>query len=224
MPTSPRLRDLAALVVLCVLGAPAEAAPRRPCELLKDAKGDAGLNGGEGGIGGPVPGTDDGSLDIISADLAADATRLTVVIRVAGLRSGASPLQGESWSFHFASPESAFFLSADRTHAGTSFTLFRYTTDYSGDTSQSFLFERIGEVTGLLDTDASEIRMTAPLSMFKPHDTITTGTTLHKLLVISWLKNEPIEGWSNASEGDETGGGGKASYRVGTKNCVRVGS
>ena len=219
-----RIAAVLALSLVGVVTMPVSAAPRRPCQLLKDETGDAGLLGGDGGIGGPLPGTYDASLDIVSADIAADASRLTVVIRVAGLTPPPTPQPyGVAWSFHFATPESAFFLRADRTHAGESFTLHHYLTEYSGDTSQSFLYDHVGPVAGVFDTAASEIRMTAPLSMFKPFDTVTTETTVSKLLVISWFKLEPIEEWSNSSEGDETGGGGNATYRVGAKNCVTPG-
>lgn len=221
---SRRVARLALVGLLVVTSAPHANAARR-CELLKDQKGDAGLNGGEGGIGPIVPGTEDESLDIVSADIATDARRLTVVIRVARLSPpSALQLYRERWSFHFATPETAFFLSADRTDAASSFTLNHYTTEYSGDTSRSYLFEYVGEVTGVVDLAASEIRMTAPLSMFKPYDAITTGVTLHKLLVITWLKHEPVEETGSfSSEADETGGGGRATYRAGDRNCVAVG-
>ncbi|HVE98635.1 MAG TPA: hypothetical protein VNA12_05590 [Mycobacteriales bacterium] len=220
---APRLLRLALVGVLVGgFAAPADAA--RNCELLRDEKGDSGVLGGEG-LGGPLPGTYEPMLDILSADLAADAKQLTVVIRVAELGpTPAVPLvDGGSWSFHFATPESAFFLAADRTHAGESFMLHHYLSEYSGDTSQSFIYEPVGEVTGVIDVASSEIRMTVPLAMFKPHDAVTMGTTLHKLLVISWYKHEPMEQWSSGGEADETGGGGKATYRVGTRNCVKVG-
>ncbi len=206
-----------AIVVSSPATAPATAAPGRSCQLVKDESGDAGL------FGGVV--THDASLDIVSADIAADAKNLTVVIRVAKLATQSPPLPyGGSWSFHFATPEAAFILDAGQRLDGDQFELNHYTSEYTGDTSTSFLYEPVGSVNGTFDTTANEIRMTAPLAMFAPFDRLNHGSVLSKLLVISWPEWGFGEDAIAGGQADEAGGGGRASYRVGESSCVRVGA
>lgn len=99
-----RLAPLAA--VLAVLGValagPAQAThkPKPVCNLLVDKQGDAGPLLG---AGGPLPSAvQDPSLDIVSADLVADKTRLVAVIRVAKLTDASqqNPL-GRLWTLRF---------------------------------------------------------------------------------------------------------------------------
>ncbi|HVE98636.1 MAG TPA: hypothetical protein VNA12_05595 [Mycobacteriales bacterium] len=217
----PRLLRLA-LIGLLVAGfaVPAEAAPR--CYLLKDAEGDAGVSGGDGGLGS-VPGTYDGSLDVVSADIATNRTQLTAVIRVAKLTMPENPLPyGGMFSFHWTTGEAAFFVEATRTYAGDRFHANVYTSPYSGDTSQSFLYDPLGPVSGVFDEARNEVRITAPLALFAPHDRIGPGTTLTKLLVITWF-SQALDEYPTSSQADEVGGGGRASYRAGDRTCVAVG-
>src|SRR5687768_3148932 len=75
----------------------ASAKPKAVCNLVSDAKADAGYNN--------VPGAD--GDDIVSADLASDATTLTGVVRLAGLSASdpQAPL-GRNYSVLFNGPGS----------------------------------------------------------------------------------------------------------------------
>ena len=226
MRSTTSARIIAALALAAGAAAPtleaADAAPPRSCEHVRDAAGDSGLLGGEGG-GGPVPGTYDASVDIVSADVATHRTHLTAVIRVEALTIPAQPTPyGAAWSMHFATPEAAFFLEAKRTLDGDRFHLSVYTTPYSGDTSQSYLYDPLGAVSGVIDGSRNEVRLTAPLSMFAPYDKITAGAPITKLLAISWITQAVMEYPGANTQADE--GSSTASYPAGARSCVKVGA
>lgn len=118
MPATRLIALAAALGVILAVPAQATNKPSRPrpkpaCNLIVDAAGDEALIA-------PLPSAaQDPSLDIISADIAADPTRLVGVIRVAKLTDSSqqSPL-GREWTLTFALNGKVLGLIANSSPAG----------------------------------------------------------------------------------------------------------
>lgn len=196
---------LAALVVLAAVAGtlPAYAAPKpkQQCQTVKDPKGDAF-------VGGTGTTTYDPSLDIVSADVNANAKMLTAVIRVADLteESQWAPL-GRTWTFAFTNGAQPISLSA-------------YKSPLGGETA--------GKGTVKFDYVKDEIRIHVPLTELGQakvvKGTILRGFNLTSNAVVglddAWNFGHAFQPLSGAVDRtDDT----KATFKVGTPSCVVVG-
>ncbi len=205
----------AVAVAVCTAGVATAAPSRVSCNLVRDAADDGGqLIGGPGVRLPPDP-----TLEILSADIAADSRQITAVIRVKQLviPDPQSPL-GTIHSLSFKSPESAFELRADASRvAGTQFQLWVYRSDYTGAETEAWVVSRLGDVTGALDVERNEIRIHAPLTLLAKEDQMAEGHVLSHLRVISFIEDLPGGGTSYDFARSTT------PYTIGTRSCVRVG-
>lgn len=217
---------LAVGVVLALAGPSALAAPGRACNLVTDPAGDGGL------WGHVPPGTPvyPESLDILSADVATDPTRLTVVIRVAQLRTveTGSP-SGIGFNFNITVDKNRFELAASR-HQGSDplFTL-SGRLEYVGDENNGAAsYGMLGLIDGVFDEDASEVRMTAPLKLFSPAAKISKGDRIDDLRLWSQFSvgyasdtdnRRPFGNTAHSADRAES----RATYAAGAPSCVKVG-
>ncbi|MCU1590746.1 MAG: hypothetical protein JWP11_2002 [Frankiales bacterium] len=165
----------AVAVLLCasaVAGGAATAAPKKPaappvCNLVEDAKADTFLLryqdtahdlSGQSAYGPAEP-----ALDIVSADVAADAKTITAVIRVDKLAKSASSAPGGlAFRVQFASASESdenMYLSA--TTDGTKDTFVAGTRAITANLST-----KLADATGVFDLAKNEIRISAPLATF----------------------------------------------------------
>lgn len=199
-----------AVIALLVAPAPAHAAkkkkkPKPPppiCFLVKDATGDAGIQGNAGGSH-----TYDASLDIVSMDIAVDATRLTGVIRVKDLtETSTTGTTGRTWSISMSNGTSTLGLAAYWSPLGE---------------------EQFNTKSGVFDTVKDEIRIHAKLADF-PNAEIKKGSVLRGFYVTSnvVVGFDPSlnAGYAFApfTSADATPAT-TASFPVGAASCVKVG-
>jgi hypothetical protein len=148
-----------ALLVTGGIGAVSSASAKtvKPvCNLVQDAKGDSGVS--------PVPGSD--GDDIVSADVASNATTITGVIRLAALTlpDPQAPL-GRSYSVLFTAPGSGDLLYvAARTYPqGTKYIYGYQAVDPNTTVNTNYT---LGDATGVVDTAKAEIRISVPVKSF----------------------------------------------------------
>lgn len=214
-------------ISLALISAPAIGAPSPPCNLVTDPEGDAAPPGvPDGGWpSGPAYPT---SLDIRSADIASDATRFTVVIRVGLLQSlePGSP-SGIGYRFHVTVNKQRFELEATRNPGSDDTFRMWGRLEYVGDeNSGAASYGFIGYIDGIFDEDASEIRMTAPLKYFTPK--VKRGAAFSDLRLWSYYEagyraptdnHRPSSSAGHSADRAET----TATYAAGSPSCVKVG-
>lgn len=223
-----RLRTslLAASIVLTGFAGTAQAAP--VCNLIKDDAGDMNDS--------PTPGTP--SVDVVGADIASTATKITAVVRVAKLSktdSGA-PL-GQAWFFQFVpkglpEPNDFLFLAAYSTPTGgDEFIVGRQAPHATGAINTSY---KIADATGVFDEAKSEVRITADIAAFgefaallKPGSSLGTLTSDARQLFGQRAVPSPVVGGVLVPTGgltftQDTAEGSKA-YVAGEASCLKVG-
>lgn len=232
-----RPASLAAFATVLALGSGATAAPRS-CRLVTDPKGD---DVGTGWNAPPVTDgvADDGDLDVLSADVATNATFVTAVIRTAKMRGPNSPDSplGRSWELWFLVAEQRYILHATAAPDGYDGIVYRLTFDDTSDRSRpgAYAGEGIGRARVTFDGKRAEVSITAPLSHFAEWTPITKDRTLRDLRVLTY-KHYGVGGGSYELTDDlgaYYGSGGlghsvdqafsKKTYRVGSPSCVAVG-
>lgn len=211
-----KTRALVALSAVAVAGlgaGAANAAVKKPtvkpvCMLIKDSAGDAkGANGG------------DQSLDVLSADLSADAKNITAVIRLAGSPTGTdtnAPV-GRNWYLQFDAPGAAnpLYLSASSDVKGTLTYSYGDVEPSANGTIATAKGTAIGSVVG------KDLHITLPTSGFGALATIKPGTKLGGLTAVTyWYLGVPLV-IGALEPGDDASG---KSYVVGTPSCVKPGS
>lgn len=208
---SVRIAALAAVVAVAALGAPTASAatkkklPPPVCNLVVDDKGEA---------------TSDGPLDILSADIATDAKKLTGVIRLAGDPDGAGVTSPTGRIYHLkfsgASPSTNVFLSFIYSPTGQAATY----GFYNGTT---MINEGLGAAT--LKIVGNDIYMTVPHSVysaygkFKPGSKITGISATTGRMAGVFVNTEAYA--YNSLAGDSAPEG--KPYTSGARSCVRVG-
>lgn len=203
---------------------PAAAAP--VCNLVADPKGDAKYNGVPGAAGD----------DIVSADVASDATTITGVLRLAGL-SASDPNApfGRGYFVLFSAPSSAdqLFVSARTYPQGTKFVYGYQGVDPNSGINTSYT---LGDATGVVDTAKGEIRISAPVKglVDGAKAKLASGVTLKALAATSYRivgqgfvpSQSPAPGAPRVPLGgfllpfDDAAGG---KYVMGAPSCVAVG-
>jgi hypothetical protein len=224
-----RTRAIGALAIVAALAGTAttqvaNAAKVKPvCNLITDPKGDSNLDG--------VPG--EGTVDIVSADIASNAKTLTAVVRLADLQNPdpESPL-GLAYYLEFNVPGSSavWFLTARLYPTGNHFffgyqgpdPLLPLNTLYATDA-----------VTGVVDTAKKEIRVSAPLSVVNKSVKVHSGVKLSGLVASAYkVLGQGLVPSQNVGPGRLPLGGLSETYDtapsskiyvMGTPSCVAVG-
>lgn len=170
------LVPLTALVAVVAPVADAAPKPKPACQTITDAKGDTFAARAQDAQGAYGPQED--GLDITSADLVSDGKMLTAAIRLASLsRAVATSPQGFTVGLDLliGSSDSTVRLQgvlingqADR------FEVSARAADALPNTPSTF----VGEVTGVVDEKAGEIRIHAPADLLAPYGALKPGTKL----------------------------------------------
>ena len=193
----------AALVLPLVAGVTsADAAPRRKkkpkppppvCLLVKDAPNDATGNGT-----GLAETPNDPNLDILTADVASNATTLTSVIRLSAVDgTGSNSPLGRDYLVSFMAKGTVVELVASVGAAGNSWAA--------------------AKGTGTVDTAKKEVRMHVPLAALPVP--VKAGDVLSQIKVTSWRSVGP--GVRRIGLVDT--GIAIANYPLGARSCVTVG-
>lgn len=217
---------------LCVAGAASAVTKPKPkpvkpvCNLVTDPSGDASPQT-------PVPSDD--TIDILSADIATNATQITAVLRLKNLSASSVPSQtGVSYEFDFSAP-------------GGSNTLFlAYNADDSGSHSSFGDIESIGgqnnntskgPAVTVFDKAKNEVRITAKLSDLSALGKFKPGTKLTGLEAKTWVligtpeatpevdapALGPVVGPGNGLLDPVDDATGSKNYVIGTPSCIKVG-
>jgi hypothetical protein len=200
----------AAVAVPLLLGvSAADAAPKKKkpappkpvCNLVTDAKGDATDTGGTG-----AKAPNDPNLDIVSADIASDATRLTAVIRL-------DKLDDSENSSHLGRSYVVSFGAFGKTVS------VRAITSPAGDSWHG------GAGTGTVDKAKKEIRITVPLAKLseeaKLPQPLKSGIKVTSLTATSWRWVANTQ--ATLGIADRAAGAGPG-YTLGYPSCVKVGA
>ncbi|HVE63329.1 MAG TPA: hypothetical protein VNB94_05965 [Mycobacteriales bacterium] len=199
-----------ALVLALTTPVVATAAPGPACQSTKDDKGDVYALRNAADQKTPDP-----ALDLVSADVASNASTLTAVIRVDKLGSPSTAPSGVNYSltFNVSGSELLYYASATRGPAMTGFD-FGSRENLPAVTSVS---TSRGVPAGTFDEGTSEVRISVPLTMFGDSVKFVLGKT--KVSVVEVFSSR---GAAHRGPFADDAAGGK-SYVHGTKNCVVVG-
>ncbi len=216
--------SLVGCLLVMSMAVSATAAPGWACKLVVDERGDSDIAFEPNAV------TNSSSLDVVSADVASNDRLLTAVIRVDELVSldPRSPA-GSFYQFMFTAQRSRFHLEAGRTVDGELFQLWVVTSSVGDENGGSSTSERRAVVDGVFDEDASEIRITAPLSAFRPHAVIARGTTISGFSITTFRgvgnsgATGPGRGYSATMHSSDHAKS-TATYRAGSPSCVMVGA
>lgn len=212
MPSSAISRHrlaLFALVTLAVLGSGVSAnattkvkvkpKPKPVCNLVTDPKGDADS--------GELGSNEDQAMDILSADIATNATQITAVIRVVKLPT--TDTMSPSGLFY----EFSFTGSANQTGHPMYVQI-----EPTGTVWQD------GNGTGVLDYKKNEIHITLPLSYFGTGAAaVVPGPPLHNFTVYADVANPAKPLPTTLSVLGDAAGPAQTAYVPGTPSCVTVG-
>ena len=211
-------RHAAALAVLALLAAPAVGAnAAKPAPKVKPMCNQVTDDAGDPYIIRQAPGQTqaEDALDILSADVATNATTMTVVLRLKKLAASptTSPTGGTyQMTFNVGSEEALYYVSVS-TGPAPLYSEFGTRENLPAVTSTSTV---LGNPTPVMDLAKNEIRASFPLSLF--------GSVK---LVKGKTKISPVE--TTAGRGAHGRGvfaddavGGK-NYVAGTPSCVVVG-
>ena len=204
----------------------AQAAPKISCKIIADSPGDAAVE--------TIPAPANDSDDLLWADIAANSKSLTVVLH---LKSLANPdpqwVFGRAYSVNFSLKGSSaddIFLAARTFPQGVQYHLgHRETLPPLGSSSNIYDVA----ITGSINTDKGEIRMTAPLSEIAKLGKIKAGTVIKGAsATVERIAGQGVVG-SQTVNGNRIPLGGfryqadisdsSKPYTVGAKSCTSVG-
>ena len=195
-----------AIGVPAATAAPKKKAPPPVCNLVVDDKGDE-----------TVP---DPTLDVLSADIASDARKITGVIRLSGDPDSTSPTSptGRTYNLMFSgtkptNPVFFAFILGPTAQAAT----------YGFRNTTTNVNEGVGEAT--VKIVGNDIYMTAPLSAFAPYGKFKPGNKITGLTaatgrMLGAFASSSVYAY-NSVAGDATSEG--RTYTAGTRSCVKVG-
>ncbi len=227
MSAHPLRLALAASLVLSsvaasgALAAPAKGKAKPACNLIIDEKNDTFALRSQDSAGAFGPQED--ALDIVSGDIASDGKVLTAVLRVKkmALTAGSSPA-GLSFRVQFThcgvDEDTNLFLSG-RSSAGGGTQVF--TAGRRAITAN--VSTKLADAKGVFDVAKSEVRITAPLDVFKSvGGGIKKGTKLQlgdlDQTASRFVAVNPATGADTATFADVTRS--VSSYTVGAPSCV----
>lgn len=207
---------LALLLLLVVAGAAPSAAA--PCPLVADPAYDDQVWPAESGTPREASSP---RVDITSADVVSDLRVVTAVIRVRGLNTfDPSAESGIGYWLMFTIGETDFTMTAERSPESSRFMLVLRRGSFG---------EVLGYVDGSFNGDRNEVRITAPVSLFRPHVRLVRGTTLRSVTAVSFREQGvaqlPVSvmgrpyGYMNGFSADQTRPG--RTYVAGSGGCVR---
>jgi hypothetical protein len=204
-----RLATAVATGAALVVAGSAGAAAKPVCNLVTDPAGDASAT-----TAAAIPGTNDGALDITSADLAASSKVLTSVIRVskAAATSATAP-NGYSALFTFVAPSAPDVTLYMRYSAPTPALAGGF--EYGYDDAVNGLTP-LGTADGVVDTAKNEIRISAPLNGFSDKATIKKGSKLGTFNAKTSRDAVAFIFYADAATSGST-------YTVGALSCVKPG-
>ena len=208
-----RTAVFAAVVVTASVGvSAASAAPKKKlpppvCNLLVDDKGDEL----------PAP---NGSLDVVSADIASDTKKITGVIRLAGAPTAVDPTAPTGKTYHLE------FIG----QGGTDPVFLSYLVTPTASNATYGYYDPTTRInTGIgqaqLKIVGNTIYMTAPIGAFSPYGKFKVGSKITGLSVQNgrmvgayvdsgtYAYNSPV---ADSAEGGKV-------YTAGARSCVKVG-
>ena len=212
---SIRLRPVLALALCAGLagatGLGTASAAAQSCNLVTDDKGDA--KGAAGAVSDPV-------VDILSADVASNAKKITAVIRVEKLAAtSANYSLGITWRANFTIGDTTYAMSAISDRSGV-----------VGQTSYSDPATGQGTIAGsavaVLDMAKNEVRITSSTVGFADRVNIKPGTAVTDLNVLTGgifqSPKNPVVNFNLRYASADTATGGK-TYKAANPSCVAVG-
>lgn len=210
-----RAAGIAAGLILTGVAGNASAAP--VCNLGVDPEGDTFLARYQEDprLPSPVYGPQEDSLDIVSADLASDGKVVTAVIRVKNLGAAASTAPtGRGYEFTFLSSktENILYLRALKASSEAFEVGFKEPLEVGVTT----LYTSLGEATGVFDVAKSEVRITAPLSVFDAQGGVKNGDKVTLGEITTGRIAGPRTPFADALVGEK-------SYKIGDASCVKPG-
>ncbi len=189
----------------------ASAAPKPVCNLVTDVKGDAK---------GPTAAVNEPALDILSADVASNAKKITGVIRVLKLAETTAnyPL-GITWRVNFTIGDTSYGMYAISDRSGVvGQTSFTDPTTGSGTIAQT-------ATTAVLDMVKNEVRISTSTTAFAGRVNVKPGTKLEALDAVTGgifqFATPAVSGNLRYASVDDTTGG--SDYTAGTASCVTPG-
>jgi hypothetical protein len=226
MKTSALLLSGSLVLVGCAGWASAAPKAKPVCNLVQDAKGDAGYNN--------VPGAD--GDDIASADIASNGTTITGVLRAAAITANdpQAPL-GRNYTVLFSAPGSGdlLYLSARTYPQGTKFLYGYQAMDPNTGVNTNY---SLGDATGVVDTAKGEVHVSVPVKSFVDGakaklapgaKLIGLSASIDRIVGQGFVPSQsPAPGAPRVPLGgvllpfDDAAGG---AYFMGTPSCVAVG-
>jgi hypothetical protein len=209
-----RLLIVAALLVAGT-ATTAHAAPAQACRLVQDAAGDASDQ-----LNGTHVGPDEADLDIVSADIASNATTITTVVRVQHLGTALEAAGRRNlyrFFFHVGNREQNVVTLATRSVDGEKFAAIVPTegTDVPGTDTEI-------AATGVFDVAHDEVRVSLPVKTANWNRRLPRGVQLTQLVAGTYRGvGAEAAGGADASTSIDWAGNGH-SYVAGTPSCVRV--
>ena len=221
---------LAATAALAALaGAPAAQAAGHPahpahpsCRLVTDPQGDTQSVGPD----------DDSQLDILDGDFAMNHSTLTVVVKVAALTAeDLTEPAGRIYEYDFTANGKNFIAMASLLPGGSEFEAFISDQRIEQGKSGARAATGIGSMTGVLDLQAHEVRMSAPLSIFTKYASFNQTNVDHFATFTYRAHGESLSGTqvgqvvdisSSVGVGVDQAWSGK-TYRPYAPSCVKVG-
>jgi hypothetical protein len=226
-----RARGIAATAVLgalagAVAGAPGALATThasaRSCHLVTDPSGDTESVGPD----------DDSQLDILGGDFAMNRSTLTVVVKVTALTAeDITEPAGRIYEYDFTANGKNFIAMASLLPGGSEFQAFISDQRIEQGKSGARAATGIGTMTGTLDLQAHEVRMSAPLSVFTRYASFSQTNVDHFAAFTYRAHGESLSGTQVGKVVDVSGSTGitvdeawsKKVYRPYAPSCVKVG-
>jgi hypothetical protein len=223
---SRRMLVVAAALCALVAAPAAQAATHRTapkaCHLVNDPAGDA-----------QTVGPDDATqLDIIMGDFAMNRSTLTVVIRVPQLTAeDLTEPAGRIYEYDFTANGKNFIAMASLLPGGSEFQAFISDSRIEQGKSGARAATGIGALTGTLDLQAHEVRMSGPMSMFLKYASFTQTNVDHFAVFTYRAHGESLSGTqvgqvvdisSSVGVGVDDAWSSKV-YRPYAPSCVHVG-
>lgn len=201
---------------------PAHRLPPPSCRLVTDPPGDTQSIGPD----------DDTQLDILDGDFAMNRTTLTVVIKVKALTAeDLTEPAGRIYEYDFTANGKNFIAMASLLPGGSEFQAFISDQRIEQGQSGARAATGIGAMTGTLDLQAHEVRMSAPLSIFTPYASFNQTNVDHFATFTYRAHGESLSGTQVGQIVDISTSVGigvddawsKKIYRPYARSCVKVG-
>jgi hypothetical protein len=219
------VRTVVVVAGFALLGlAPAAGAVPRSCNVVTDARGDEKQ----------WTVTGDGDLDVLSADVASNATYLTAVVRTASLRAlDTDSPAGRGYQVTFRVGEELFVVFGATGPDGTGGYVAHVTPD-AATGGKSTTSDLLGPVSTRLDLTRHEVVVTTPIGAFDPVVKIKKGTLLRDVAAMSLRHVGPSSVQHMLPTGRDVMAGGvfyevdpaasSGRYVAGSPSCVTPGS